>query len=166
MARLLATRVTPAAAGLGIARKSAPEIRVGDGWNPDRTRSAGGASVRGERPYAERSGGTAMPICTTRSSSRVGPRVRATSRTMRPQEAVRKTILRGAPTFPAPPVEVPGLDGAPPLQDELVLEELVGRPRDLDAARRALCLHPPRDVHGIAPQVVEEALPPDDARHH
>src|SRR6185503_16431245 len=57
MARLLARRETPAVAKSWIARKSAPEIRVGVGWDPDRTRSARDASVRGGRRYAVRPGG-------------------------------------------------------------------------------------------------------------
>src|SRR4026209_1034237 len=40
-------------------------------------------SVRGWRRYSARPGGTAMPICTTRSSSRMRSRTRAVALTMR-----------------------------------------------------------------------------------
>src|SRR5688572_29328197 len=67
--------------------------------------------------------------------------------------------------------EVPGLDLAlaldwdrsPRLADELVLEQLLRRPSDLDATRGPVGLHPTRRVYGVAPEVVQESLPPDHA---
>ena len=47
--------------------------------------------------------------------------------------------------------------------DELILQQLVRRARDLDLSGRALGLHPARRVHGVAPEVVEEALRADHA---
>src|SRR5439155_3981498 len=75
-------------------------------------------------------------------------------------------------TFRAGADEVPGLhlalaldgDRSPPPALELVLQQLVGRARDLDLARDAVGFHAARRVHCVAVKVVEEALGPDHAR--
>src|SRR5207302_2306397 len=46
---------------------------------------------------------------------------------------------------------------------EVVPEELVSCVGDLDPVRRALRLHPARDVDRVTPEVVQEPLPADDA---
>jgi hypothetical protein len=70
--------------------------------------------------------------------------------------------------------EVPGLDlafaldrdSSPGLADELACEQVFRRSGDLDPARGPVRLHPTRDVHRIAPEVLEESLPPDHAGHN
>src|SRR5688500_14529485 len=67
--------------------------------------------------------------------------------------------------------QVPGLHLALPLDvdrppspaGELVLQQLVRRSRDLDLTWGAVRFHAARRVHGIAPEVVEEALRADHA---
>src|SRR5262245_6418919 len=44
---------------------------------------------------------------------------------------------------------------------EVVREQLPGRAGALDRVRRPVRLHSARDVDGVAPEVVEEASPPD-----
>src|SRR6187402_1153065 len=69
--------------------------------------------------------------------------------------------------------DVPGLhlalaldgDRPPRLADELVLEQLLRRPGDLDSPRGSVGFHAARRVHGVAPEVVKEPFPADHARH-
>src|SRR3954453_24132816 len=69
--------------------------------------------------------------------------------------------------------EVPGLDLALPfhvdrparLAVELLCDQVVGRTCDLHAPGRSVGLHAARRVDGVAPEVVEEALPADNAGH-
>src|SRR5262249_25365637 len=77
---------------------------------------------------------------------------------------------RYAPAI-APADEVPRLhlalaldrDPAPRLALELVGEQLVRRTGDLDPPGRSVGLHTARRVHGVAPEVVQEALAADHA---
>src|SRR5918994_450419 len=70
--------------------------------------------------------------------------------------------------------EPPGFDRALALHldepqwlgGEVVAQELPGRASDLDRVGGPMGLHPARHVHGIAPEVVEEAAAPDHAGHH
>src|SRR5204862_7959692 len=69
--------------------------------------------------------------------------------------------------------EVPGLDLAlaldrdrpPRLADEIVLEQLLRCPGDLDPPRGPVRLHPTRGIDRVAPEVVQEPLPADYAGH-
>src|SRR5262249_25685532 len=56
-------------------------------------------------------------------------------------------------------------DGPPRLVDDLVIEQLLGRSRDLDPSRGPLRLHAAGSVYGVAPEVVEKPLPADHAGH-
>src|SRR5918995_6588740 len=58
------------------------------------------------------------------------------------------------------------LDETERLGEEVVAQALPGRARDLDLVRHAVRLHATRHVDGVAPQVVEEASPPDHAGDH
>src|SRR3954454_4510761 len=51
------------------------------------------------------------------------------------------------------------------LEIELVCEQVTRGSCDLDATRWAVRLHPAGGVHGVAPEAVEEAFPPDHTRH-
>jgi hypothetical protein len=67
--------------------------------------------------------------------------------------------------------EIPGLyltlaldrDRPPGLVHELVPEQFLRRSGDLNPPRRPVGFHPTRGVHGIAPEVVQEALAADHA---
>src|SRR5205814_8299536 len=56
-------------------------------------------------------------------------------------------------------------DRSPRLAHELVLEQLLRRPGDLDPPRGPLGLHAARGVHSVAPEVVQEPLAADHAGH-
>src|SRR5919109_4950151 len=51
------------------------------------------------------------------------------------------------------------------LGDEVVAQQLPGRPRDLDLVRTPGRLHATRHVHRVAPEVVEKSAAPDHACH-
>ena len=52
------------------------------------------------------------------------------------------------------------------LEDKVIAESFVSQLRHLDASNGNSGLHPRRDVDGVAPHVVEEALRPDHASYH
>src|ERR1700733_12044664 len=58
------------------------------------------------------------------------------------------------------------LDGPSGFAVELVLDQVVGAAGDLDGPARALGFHTARQIHGRAPEIVDELLAADDAGHH
>jgi hypothetical protein len=58
------------------------------------------------------------------------------------------------------------LDVATFLEDKVIAESFVSRLRHLNASNGHSGLHPGRDIDGVAPHVVEEALRPDHAGYH
>ena len=58
------------------------------------------------------------------------------------------------------------VDRAALLAGEVVLHQAPGAFGDLDGAGLALAFHSAREVHRVAPQVVDELLGADHARHH
>src|SRR6185437_7873790 len=58
------------------------------------------------------------------------------------------------------------LDFAPGLADELIPDQAKGVAGNLDALALPLRFHPACDVHGIAPEVVDEFLAANDAGDH
>src|SRR5262245_66393364 len=75
----------------------------------------------------------------------------------------------GSPTDEVPRLQVAFAlhrDRPPRLVDELVLEQLLRRAGDLDPSRAPVRLHAARGVHGVPPEVVQESLPADHARHN
>src|SRR5207247_2653426 len=61
---------------------------------------------------------------------------------------------------PPPPLE---LDRAARLDREAAGERALGRAGDVDAAGAAARFQAARNVHGVAPDVVDELVPADDA---
>src|SRR5208283_2893666 len=58
------------------------------------------------------------------------------------------------------------LDGPARFAVELVPDQIVGAPGDLDGAALAVGFHTARQIHGRAPEIIDKLLAADDAGHH
>ena len=58
------------------------------------------------------------------------------------------------------------LDGPAGFAVELVLDQVVGAAGDLDGPGLAVGFHTARQIHGRAPEIIDELLAADDAGHH